>query len=89
MEDIEDLNLNHKKFSPKTHQFQISWWFFLGLCDLLIIIKSPPAYRQAGSPLFALRARGPMGRWPKRGEKEETLPKRGKERENISKETVS
>jgi len=33
----------------------------------IMLGKSPPAYRQAGSPLFSLRARSPMGWRPKRG----------------------
>ena len=35
MEDFEDLNLNHKKFSPKTHQFQMSWWVFYFELDFI------------------------------------------------------
>jgi len=61
-----------------------------GLCPWgSTIIKSPPAYRprsrpragQAGSPLFALRARGPMGRRLKRGKERGNFAKEGNWRE--------
>jgi hypothetical protein len=35
-------------------------------------------------PLFALRARGPMGRRPKRGKQRGTLPKRGREKAEMA-----
>jgi len=37
-------------------------------------MKSPPAYRQAGSPLFALRAGSPMDWKLKRGRKRREMP---------------
>jgi hypothetical protein len=53
--------------------------------ELFIIYKisplpSPKRLRAGRSPLFALRARGPMGRRPKKGKKERTLLKRGEEK---------
>jgi hypothetical protein len=56
MEDTEDLNLNHKKFSPKTHQFQMSWWVFYFELEITLKIKWLRVHR----PLSFLRKQESM-----------------------------